>query len=508
MTQLGLEKEIIDKDIFQQTVRQFKEKQILLPTFRELMDPSTIPQEIQQLLKDVDPNEPHPLNLFRIHWFNNPQGELQELPHYIVLPEELTGVKAKIVVLIGAHFPMIQTHKVLAAYGCLAPRVITGQFDPTKHRAIWPSTGNYCRGGVSVSRIMDCHGVAILPEEMSQERFDWLKTWTLDPKKDIIKTVGCESNVKEIYDKCNELDKNPENIIFNQFCEFGNALIHYFCTGRAINLVYSHLKKQNPEQEIRSYISATGSGGTIAAGDYLKEHHPNLKIVAVEALECPTLLYNGFGGHNIQGIGDKHVPLIHNVMNTDVVTAVSDANTDCLLTLFNTKEGKEYLRERGVPKETIDSLHLLGISSICNILAAIKAAKYYGWGEKDVLFTVATDSTEMYYSEVEKAIAKHFGGKFTSLKAAESFGRYLLGLSTGHFLEMSRVDRKRVFNLGYFTWVEQQGVSIDDFTARLKQDYWKQLQEFVPLWDRLIEEFNAETNVLEEFGKVRVQHGN
>ena len=236
----------------------------------------------------------------------------------------------KLLLWAGAFFPMVDCHKVLAAYGCLAPRVITGQFDPTEHKAIWPSTGNYCRGGVAVSRIMDCHGVAILPEEMSEERFNWLKKWTMDPEKDIYRTMGCESNVKEIYDKCNELDKDKKNIIFNQFCEFGNTLIHYLCTGKALEDVFDDLKKKNPNLKLKAITSATGSAGTISAGDYLKEKYNDLKIVAIEALECPTLLYNGFGGHNIQGIGDKHIPYVHNVMNTDNVAAVSDKTTDFL----------------------------------------------------------------------------------------------------------------------------------------------------------------------------------
>lgn len=494
MAKLGLEEKVVDQGVLNNTIKRFRERKIKLPTFEELADPSKISPEIVKALESIDPNEPHPLNLYRINWFNkaNSRG-FGEVPEYIVLPKELTGVDAKIVVMTGAFFPMVECHKVLAAYGCLAPRVITGQFDPQKHKAIWPSTGNYCRGGVAVSRIMDSHGVAILPEEMSQERFDWLNKWTKDPSKDIFKTYGCESNVKEIYDMCNELDKDENNIIFNQFCEFGNALIHYFCTGRALDVVFRDLLSRNPKLTTpKAFVSATGSAGTLSAGDYLKDLYHDCKIAAVEALECPTLLYNGFGGHNIQGIGDKHVPYVHNAMNTDFVVAVSDKATDSLITLLNTKEGKDYLvKHKGLDRDFVESLSLMGISSICNVLAAIKMAKYNQLGENDMVFTVATDSAKMYSSEVTKAIGKYFGGNFDTIKAAETYGHYLAGVAVDHLQELNRVDREKIFNLGYYTWVEQQGIAIEDFNARKDQEFWDDLRKYVPIWDKLINEFNA-----------------
>ena len=495
MAKLGLEDKIVNEKILNQTVGRFKERNIKLPTFEELSDPSKISKDIVEKLKDVEPNEPHPLNLYRINWYNDSKGRgFSKLPYYFVLPKEITGVDAKIVVLAGAFYPMVQCHKVLAAYGCLAPRLITGQFDPTEHKAIWPSTGNYCRGGVAVSRIMDCHGVAILPEEMSEERFNWLKKWTKDPERDIFRTYGCESNVKEIYDKCAELDKDPHNIIFNQFCEFGNTLIHYLCTGKAIEDVFEHLKKSNPDWNLRAFTSATGSAGTISAGDYLKDKYDNFKIVAVEALECPTLLYNGFGGHNIQGIGDKHVPYVHNVMNTDCVAAVPEVTTDSLNVLFNSELGKKYLVEqKGVSEELLYNLSLMGLSSICNVIAAIKTAKYYEMTENDVVVTVATDPSTMYDTEIPKEINKYFDGKYDEFTAAETFGQHLNGVTIDHFQELTKIDKERVFNLGYYTWVEQQGVEIEDFVARKDQSFWKGLRKYIPIWDKLIKEFNKKT---------------
>ena len=496
MRRLGLERELVDATVYENTVVRFREAGIGLPTFAQLADPALIPANVRAALKDVGPDDAHPLNLFRVHWYNDStRRELVAVPEHMVLPKSLTGVDARIVVVFGDRFPMINAHKVLAAYGCLAPRVITGQFDPTRHRAIWPSTGNYCRGGVAISRIMGCRGVAVLPEGMSQERFDWLGNWVADPS-DIIRTPGTESNVKEIYDKCDELSLDPANVIFNQFSEVGNHIAHYLATGTALLHVFEAMQEQEPNLRLRAFTSATGSAGTIGAGDFLKEKTGSL-TVAVEALECPTMLSNGFGEHNIQGIGDKHIPLIHNVMATDVALAISDRATDQLGILFNTEVGHAYLAgRRGVPQQTIDDLSALGLSSICNVLAAIKTAKYYEMGSDDVIVTVATDGAALYHSEKAMALARDFAGGFDDVAAGEVFGEHLLGATTDHLLELSREDRERIFNLGYFTWVEQQDVPIEEFRVRKDQKFWTDMRTIVTDWDRLIDEFNARTGVL------------
>ncbi|MFL5797052.1 MAG: pyridoxal-5'-phosphate-dependent protein subunit beta [Actinomycetota bacterium] len=496
MRRLGLERELVDRDVYDRTVGRFRDAGIRLPTFAQLAEPATIPDAVRAGLASVGPDDAHPLNLFRVHWFNGPdRAETVDLPDHVVLPPELTGVDARIVVAFGDRFPMIRAHKVLAAYGCLAPRVVTGTFDPTRQKAIWPSTGNYCRGGVAISRLMQSRGVAVLPEGMSRERFDWLEQWVLD-QSDIVRTPGTESNVKEIYDKCNELSQDPENVIFNQFSEFGNHLVHYVVTGRALERLFESLAGESPSTlRLRAFVSATGSAGTIGAGDYLKDRHGSL-VVAVEATECPTMLANGFGEHNIQGIGDKHIPLIHNVMNTDAVAGVSDHATDRVDLLLNTPVGREFLAKRkGVPKDVIDAFSSFGLSSICNVLAAIKTAKYYGMGPDDVIVTVATDGSGMYGSEREKATARDFGGEFDAVDAGEVFGQHVAGMGTDDYLETSLRDRERIFNLGYFTWVEQQGVSLEEFTARRDQAWWRELQDVVPVWDAMIEEFNERTGV-------------
>jgi cysteine synthase len=495
MGQQGLEREVVDAAVYERAARRFRDAKIRMPTFGQLADPWTIPAAVEAGLSGVDPDAPDPRNLFRVHWYNAADRRSRAVvPQHAVLPTSLTGVAAPIIVALGDRFPMIAAHKVLAAYACLAPRIVTGQFDPIEQRAIWPSTGNYCRGGVAISRIMGCRGVAVLPEGMSQERFDWLERWVTDPS-DIIRTPGTESNVKEIYDKCAELAEDSANVILNQFAEFGNHLGHYLVTGRALEAVVEAQRTRQPNITAAAFVSATGSAGTIAAGDWLKDRY-GTKIAAVEALECPTLLENGFGEHNIQGIGDKHVPLIHNVTNTDLVIAISDVATDQVLSVFNTDAGRTYLADRrGVPAAIIAELGSFGISSICNVLAAIKTAKVLDLGPDEAVVTVATDGAAMYLSEQAKITARDFPGGFDAVAAAETFGRHVLGAGEDHVLELTRADRDRIFNLGYFTWVEQQGTPMAEFEARRSLDWWRDLRTLIPAWDEMIDEFNATTGV-------------
>ncbi len=496
---LGLTTEIADQGVYERTVQRFQERNIALPTFAELADPSTIPSARIAPLAGLDRNEPDSRNLFRVHWFGRLDGSgPHEVPDYIELPSEMTGVEARILLAIGNRFPMIRAHKVLAAYSCLVPRLVTGRFDPTAHRAVWPSTGNYARGGIAISRIMDCRGVAVLPEGMSKARFDWLEQWTLDPANDIIRTPGTESNVKEIYDACNELEQDPEIEIINQFSEFSNHLGHYAVTGPALGRVFEHATAGRSDARLVAFVSASGSAGTLGAGDYLKDTYGS-RIVAVEALECPTMLENGFGDHNIQGIGDKHVPLIHNVMNTDDVVAVSDRSTDALDALFNTDAGKAHLVDRiGLEPALIDMLVHMGYSAIANALAAITIAKDRGLGRDDVIVTVATDGSELYDSEREEYLAHHHANGYDAVAAASDFARELEAGDTAQHLELTEQERRRVFNLGYFTWVEQQGTSFEDFTARSEQSFWDGMRHFIGEWDEQIREFNARTGTRDD----------
>ncbi len=496
MARLGALEDIDDRASYDRAVARFRDRRIVLPTFSELADPASMPDHVRNVLHGVDPDDAHPLNLFRVHWYNGAdRASTTTVPAHLVLPEALTGTPARIVVALADRFPMIRAHKVLASYGCLAPRIVTGHFDPTHHRAVWPSTGNYCRGGVAISRLMGCRGVAVLPEGMSAERFEWLESWVEDPS-DVVRTPGTESNVKEIYDECNRLAGDDTNVVLNQFSEIGNHLVHYHVTGRALDAVAVAVGAHpGGPLTLRAFVSATGSAGTIAAGEYLKERHGS-QIVAVEALECPTMLYNGFGEHNIQGIGDKHIPLIHNVMETDVVTAISDRATDRLNVAFNTDAGRRYLVERrGVDPDLVASLSSLGLSSICNVLAAIKLAKHRGLTESDAVITVATDGAAMYRSERDRILAADFAGGFDELAAAEVFGEDLSGVATDHLRELDTPERERIFNLGYFTWVEQQGVPVGEFVQRKSQSFWQQVHAAVPALDERIREFNERTGV-------------
>jgi len=485
----GLENTIVDQAAYAGNVDQLHKAGVELPRISDLADPPVRLAHKAAQIADADPDGADARNLFRVHWHNGPdRRSLVDVPGHVVLPEALTGVKAKIVVALGNRFPMISTHKVLAAYGCLIPRLMSGSFSAAHHRAVWPSTGNYCRGGVAIASVLGCRSVAVLPEGMSKERFDWLNNWLADPK-DIFRTPGTESNVKEIYDACHTLAKNPENLILNQFAEFGNYIIHRAVTGPAMQKIIEHVNADGTLRP-RAFVAATGSGGTLAAGDHLKQAL-GMQVGAIEALECPTLLYNGYGEHNIQGIGDKHVPLIHNVMGTDFVIGVSDRACDGLNLVFNTGAGRGFLSaHKGLTQEQIAGLGGFGLSSIANILGAIKYAKYMDLGADDMVLTVATDGADMYQTELSIAETSQFNGRFSEVEAAETFGRYMLGTGIEHMQELGRFDRERIFNLGYYTWVEQQGVSLADFDRRRDQSFWDGLMKLVPVWDAMIDTFN------------------
>ena len=479
----------MNESIINKTSEYFKKNGVVLPTISELCEPHSINEEIKNKLKSVNKNEINPLNLFRVHWYNNlNHSGFSKVPEHIVLPSEFTGVEAKIIINIGRLFPLITAHKVLAAYGCLLPRILNGTFDYENHKAVWPSTGNYCRGGVAISRILGFKSVAILPEGMSRERFNWLEKWVED-KNDIIKTAGTESNVKEIYDACNQLQKDSKNDIINQFDEYYNYAIHRAVTGPSFEKSFLEVKGDS-NLIPRFYVSASGSSGTLAAGDYLKDRL-NIKIAVVEALECPTLLYNGYGEHNIQGIGDKHVPLIHNVMNTDFVVGVSDQATNNLNMIFNTEEGQKFLiLKKGFDNHFINRLPEFGFSTIANILASIKLAKYMKLGSDDAIITVATDGADLYFSELEKT-KEEFKGVYDEISCAEIYGQYLKGITTDHTLELNQKEKERIFNLGYYTWVEQQGVDINDFEKRRNQNFWNEHYNYMLSLDNQIKEFNS-----------------
>jgi cysteine synthase A len=487
--------ERIHEPVLKKAIARARERGIILPTFAQQRDPAKIPAKVVARLKKLGLWDIDPLNLFRITWRNEPKAKGGGFGggNWLEFPSALTGVEARVVGIAGKWFPT-GAHKVGAAYGCLVPRLVSGNFDPTTQKAVWPSTGNYCRGGAYDCALLACPAVAILPEGMSRERFEWLKEIGTD---EIIATPGTESNVKEIYDKCWELrrTRGDKIVIFNQFEEFGNAIWHYNMTGGIIEEIFQ--REFAPQgARLSCYVSATGSAGTIAAGDYLRPRHPGVRVVATEALQCPTLYQFGFGAHRIEGIGDKHVPWIHNVKNTDMVAAIDDEQTMQLMRLFNEPAGHDVLRAAGVPASVVERLDLAGISCICNLVAALKAAKYYDMGPKDVIFFPMTDSMELYGSRLQEMAKEH--GRYTRATAQAHYARYLLGTQTDHLRELTYFDRKALHQFKYFTWVEQQGKTSEELNQLWSDDFWQEVfaPEQVAEWDRLIEQFNAATGVL------------
>lgn len=478
-------------DRLERTMQRVRERNIIIPTFAQMRDPSRIPDKIKNELKDIGLWDLHPRNLFRISWHNEPKtsGGLFGGLNYVEFPQSLTGTPARIVALVGKWFPT-GAHKVGAAFGCLVPRLVTGQFDPTQQKAVWPSTGNYCRGGAYDSALLACESIAILPEGMSKERFDWLA----DIAGETIKTPGSESNVKEIFDKCWELRNSGEDLmIFNQFDELGNYLWHYDITGHALEELIKEIA--GPKDEYRGMVSATGSAGTIASGDYLKQLYPGSYIAASEAVQCPTLLNNGFGAHRIEGIGDKHVPWIHNAANSDFIVAIDDNAVVNLARLFNEPEGKAHLAKSGVSEDLISNLDLLGFSSISNVLTAIKTAKYLELTEQDIVLTVLTDSMELYESRLVELHEEM--GQYSEKQAAADDARWLKGITTDNMEDLTYVGKQRVHNLKYFTWVEQQGKTYEEIQAQWYQrDYWTEVQEQIPEIDAKIIEFNEKVGLL------------
>jgi cysteine synthase len=477
------------QQVLAHTIERFRERRILLPTFAQMCNPASIPDKIKQRLRQIGLWDVDPVNLFRITWKNEPveRGGLFNDGNWIEFPSEFTGVETRIIGLVGKFFPT-GAHKVGAAYGCLIPKLVSGEFDPTQHKAVWPSTGNYCRGGAFDSALLDCTAVAILPEEMSRERFEWLKQIGAE----VIATPGCESNVKEIYDKCWEIRRTrPECVIFNQFEEFGNACWHYHVTASAIQDIFTQVA---PEGRLAAYVSATGSAGTIAAGDKLRTLHPQLRIVATEALQCPTLYQCGFGGHRIEGIGDKHVPWIHNVRNTDMISAIDDEQCLSLFRLFNEPAGQEAL-SRSLKSEFVARLPLLGISGICNLIAAIKTARYYDMTSRDVVFTCLTDSADLYASRLGELTTER--GPYSAGQADVDRARYLDGITVDYLRELTYQDRKALHNFKYFTWVEQQGRTVEELRRLWDAEFWEETFAQVSQWDAEIEAFNQQTGVLD-----------
>jgi cysteine synthase len=483
------------KVVLENTIKRCRERDIIIPTYKQMKNPDLIPGGIKDELKKIGLWDLNSRNMFRITWKNEPvdSGGGFGGVNYIEIPPELTGVKARIFMLLGKYFPT-GAHKVGATFGPLVEKLVHGKFDPTTQKALWPSTGNYCRGGAYDAYLLSCPSIAVLPEGMSKERFEWLEK----VGSEIFATPGSESNVKEVYDKTAELkrERGDEIVVLNQFDEIGNAIWHYVCTGSAMEEVFN--KEKKPGQRFSGMFLTQGSAGTLGSADYLREKFPSIKVCAGEALQCPTLLFNGYGAHRIEGIGDKHVPWIHNVRNMDLVADIDDNDCIKLIRLFNEPVGHKYLQKQGIGKETIAKLDLFGISSVANLLGAIKLAKYYEMDENDIVFTLATDSMEMYQSRFNDLREEE--GPYTELRAAVDYEKSLLGQGIDYVLEMSYYDKKRMHNLKYFTWIEQLGKTVEELDAQWYDNtYWTKQFHAYEEWDEKIEEFNEKTGLLKKY---------
>ena len=440
------------------------------PTFAEMRDPSLIKYDVRKqalALKHKDPL--HPLNLFNITW---KQDDLR-IPH-VVLPRELTGLDANIVVMIARHFPT-GAHKVGPAYSCLIEKQLAGELQPGRDRLVFPSTGNYGIGGAWVGPRMNYESLVVLPAEMSAERFEKIESYGAH----VIKTPGCESNVKEIYDKVHELRRDPKNRILNQFEEFGNYRFHYDVTGHAAQEVVKGIGNG----KVAALVSAMGSAGTIASGDFLKQQFPDCRIVGLEPIQCPTLYSAGFGGHAIEGIGDKHVTWIHNVLNMDWLFCIDDEQ--CLKGLQLLQEGTDVLIAEGVPAAAARGfVDNFGISSVCNIIGAIKAAKVLKLGKGQNIVTFATDGFDRYPSVMQRL--NKTAGKMTHEEGRRRLDIFRKADVTDWVQEGTAFHRTRWHNQKYYTWVEQQGKAIDELRALADPEFWVKEQAKTPEMDKQI----------------------
>jgi len=430
----------------------------LLPTLDELLHPETQPTDVRARSRaSADPLDP--IHLFDMHW-RDPEGRVSHL----ALPRELTGTRATVVVLSGRHFPT-GSHKVGPAYSCLRERLVAGEITQDGSTLVFPSTGNYGIGGAWVGPRAGFRSLVVLPQDMSEERFEKIRAYGAD----IIATPGSESNVKEIYDKVGELRKDPNNRILNQFEDFGNYRFHHHVTGGAACILAEELVAAGHGERVSAFVSAMGSAGTLAAADRMRRDWPGMKTVAVEPIQCPTLYNVGYGAHAIEGIGDKHVTWIHNVRATDLLVCVDD--NACLEGLQLLQEGRDTLQaELGLDPAFLASMDgVFGISGVCNVLASIATARHYGMGEGELIFTVATDGFDRYPSVLRRLDATK--GPMDAGRARERLELFL-GISPTRTLEATMEVRRRWHNQKYFTWVEQQNRSLADLEELWEPETW------------------------------------
>jgi cysteine synthase len=378
-----------------------------------------------------------PINLFNITW----RGPDQQVRH-IVLPKELTGVQANIVVLVGRDFPS-GSHKVGPAYATLMEGELAGEISPGVHTVIGPSTGNFGIGVAYVSHLKGYPAIVIMPEGMSKERYARIRQY--GGQLDL--TPGSESDVILVLERTELYKKDPKNKILAQFELLPNYRFHRYVTGRsALEAAAGH-----GNGRVAAFVSAPGSAGTLAAGDEIKAKFPDSVICALEPMECSTLFNNGRGTHRIEGIGDKMVTLIHNVLTTDCVMLIHD--DDCVM-------GLELLERRlplvetllRLPPGKLASLKgLFGISGICNVLGAIRLAHHLNLGAADNVVTIATDGFDRYPSVLADLAERR--GPLDAGKLGGWFESVFRGGSEADILDVRpRAEKERLFAYKEEVW--------------------------------------------------------
>jgi cysteine synthase A len=369
------------------------------PTYDEMLNPGLIDKSVRaKALAALDENEFDPINLFNITW-KDAANEVRK----VVLPPALTGVDANVVVMLGNRFPS-GSHKVGPAYCTLMEALADGEIEPGEHTILGPSTGNFGIGTAYISKLLGFRAVVIMPDNMSKERYERIRKYGAE----LDLTPGTESDVILTLERTRELMKNPKNKALAQFELFPNYRFHRHVTGgSAIEAV-----KDVGNGRIAAFVSAPGSAGTLAAGDQIKAAFPDAKVAALEPYECSTLTTGGQGQHRIEGIGDKMCTLIHNVLNTDFVILIRDEETIQGLKIIH--DSTETLIGMGVNREFALGLReLFGPSGVCNVLGAIKLAKYLQLGPGDNVVTVATDGFDRYQS-----VLKDLEGRYLELTSA------------------------------------------------------------------------------------------
>lgn len=357
------------------------------PTYDEMLYPETLDSTVrEQAIAALHQDELNPINLFNINW-----KDKNNAVRKVVLPSALTGIDANVVVMLGYGFPS-GSHKVGPAYSTLIEGIVDGEIT-NEHTILGPSTGNFGIGTAYISKLLGLKAVVIMPDNMSKERYERIRKYG----GELELTPGSESDVILTLERTHEMMKNPQNKALAQFELMANYRFHRHVTGgSAIDAV-----KGVGNGRIAGFVSAPGSAGTIAAGDQIKAAFPEAKIAALEPYECSTLANSGRGQHRIEGIGDKMCTLIHNVLMTDFVILIKDEETIQGLKIFH--DGIETLVGLGVCRDLAESLqNAFGPSGVCNIIGAIKLAKFLRLGPGDNVVTVATDGFDRYHSVLEE----------------------------------------------------------------------------------------------------------